>query len=202
MTRPKREVDRLGELEDALKATERRIDELRDERDKSTELIGRMREALDNHSSTMDQWKEAFNMTLDKVSNTWTFEDGSGDQYHALLVQYRDLLRDWNKHVDDFNATIAPKAPGRPLNASPAQCEQVLKLRKRKLSLRDISEEMTLAVATVRTIIARDAGTDRTTLKTITPTRSSESAAAGGDAPEKNARVTTRPNYPPDRRTG
>jgi hypothetical protein len=166
MNKPKREPDRAGALEDALRAAKRRVDELRGERDKNSELIGRMREALESNRATMDQWKEAFNMSKN-AEGIWDFDDGFGEQHHVLLMQYRDLLRDWNNHVADFNATIAPKPPGRPLNASPAQCETVLQLRKRKMSLRDIADEMTLAVATVRTIVTRDAGTDRTTMKRL-----------------------------------
>jgi hypothetical protein len=173
MSKPKRANEppedrpgRLGELEDALKAAEQRVSELRAERDSDAELIGRQREALENHRSTMDAWKEAHDMTLN-AEGLWEFSDGHGEKYHALLIQYRDLLRDWNKHVSDFNSMIASKPPGRPLNASPAQCEQVLALRKRKLSLRDIADEMTLAVATVRTIVDRSHRTDRTTMKRL-----------------------------------
>jgi hypothetical protein len=42
---------------------------------------------------------------------------------------------------------------------------QVLKLRKRGMSLRDIADETSLGLNTVRTIVGRTNGTDRTSIK-------------------------------------
>jgi hypothetical protein len=43
----------------------------------------------------------------------------------------------------------------------------VLKLHKRKLSLRDIADETNLSLSTVRTIIGRESRTDRTTIRRL-----------------------------------
>ena len=54
---------------------------------------------------------------------------------------------------------------GRPLQASEAQCEHVRKLRKVGKSLRWIAEETSLTLSTVRTIVSKADGTDRTSQK-------------------------------------
>jgi Helix-turn-helix domain of resolvase len=56
---------------------------------------------------------------------------------------------------------------GRPLAASDAQCAQVRKLRKAKMSLREIAEETSLSLQTVRTIIGCEARSDRTSVKRL-----------------------------------
>jgi hypothetical protein len=85
------------------------------------------------------------------------------------------LVRKWNAAVDDFNSAVRqPRNVGRPLAASDAQCATVLKLRKTGTSLRDIAAETSLGLWTVRTIIDKRAGTDRTSRKyfeRITPDR-------------------------------
>jgi hypothetical protein len=75
---------------------------------------------------------------------------------------------------------IAPKALGRPLDASDAQVAHVLKLRKAKTSLRAIAEETNLSLQTVRTIVGRDQRTDRTSLRRLVrvdPDRAAETTA-------------------------
>jgi hypothetical protein len=70
----------------------------------------------------------------------------------------------YNKLVGSFNRNIATVQPvGRPIAASEAQQMQVLKLRKRGLSLNAIIEETSLSMRTIRTIVDKDHGTDRTT---------------------------------------
>jgi transposase len=58
---------------------------------------------------------------------------------------------------------INMQSVGRPLAASEAQCAQVSKLRKAGTSLRGIAEETGLGLNTVRTIVGKANGTDRTT---------------------------------------
>lgn len=166
MTKPKRDPDRAGELEDALKAAELRVIEMRAERDEAHELVEQMEEHVNDADALIESWKESFGMEL-RDDGQWHFEDGFGDRYDKLLADYGALLKDWNKYVAAFNSSVGPKSPGRPLNASEAQCIEVLKLRKRTISLRDIAEETSLALSTVRTIIDRDAGTDRSTIKRL-----------------------------------
>jgi hypothetical protein len=69
-------------------------------------------------------------------------------------------VRDWNKYLPRINGE--PRNVGRPLAASEAQVVQVLKLRQQGYSLRDIADETSLGLSTVRTIVAQKNGTDRT----------------------------------------
>jgi hypothetical protein len=73
-----------------------------------------------------------------------------------------ELLRDWNKFVPRFNAAVRAQAIGRPLAASDAQQRQVLALRKAGASLRAIAIATGLGVTTVRTIVGKAEGTNRT----------------------------------------
>ena len=56
----------------------------------------------------------------------------------------------------------SPLPRGRPINASPAQIEEVERLRKGGLSLRSIEAATGVRVNTVRTIVGKGEGTDRT----------------------------------------
>ena len=89
------------------------------------------------------------------------------DKYHSLIEKHNALVREWNKLVRECNGMVAPKQIGRPLNASDAQCAEVLRLRKAGTSLQDIADDTSLSLRTVRTIIGRDERTDRTSLKRL-----------------------------------
>jgi hypothetical protein len=71
--------------------------------------------------------------------------------------------RRWNKYLPVINRE--PRNVGRPLAASEAQVVQVRKLRKAGRSLRHIAEDTSLSVDTVRTIVGKMNGNDRTTTK-------------------------------------
>jgi hypothetical protein len=58
-----------------------------------------------------------------------------------------------------------PRNVGRPLAASEAQVDTVHKLRKAGSSLRQIADETSLGLNTVRTIVGQMDGRDRTTQK-------------------------------------
>jgi hypothetical protein len=94
--------------------------------------------------------------------STWTWAPFWEERW-ALIEKYNDLVHRWNKYVPVINGHAQPV--GRPLEASEAQCAQVLKLHKAGKSLRWIAEEMTLGLNTVRTIVAKGNGTDRTMQK-------------------------------------
>jgi aspartate oxidase len=64
-----------------------------------------------------------------------------------------------------INGGAAGQNVGRPLAASKAQCADVLQRRRAGESLRSIAEQTNLGLATVRTIIAKRSGMDRTTKK-------------------------------------
>ena len=75
MNKPKRDnqgsqgaPDRTsGELEDGLKAAERRIAEVRDERDRSDALIGKMQEAVKEAQHITESYRDPFQNHLNRM---------------------------------------------------------------------------------------------------------------------------------------
>lgn len=88
-------------------------------------------------------------------------------RYDDLVIRYNELLARWNRFVPTYNANVAPQPIGRPLHASSGQCVVVLKLRKTGKSFRAVADETGLSLQTVRTIVGRDAGTDRTSARRL-----------------------------------
>src|SRR5262249_38691905 len=106
----------------------------------------------------------------------WTFDPWIDAGVEARIA-YNELVKKWNRNVALFNNTIAPRNVGRPLLASEAQVATVRKLHRSGKSLRAIQDETNLCFQTVRTILGKDAGTDRTTvrhLQRIDPVRFKE----------------------------
>jgi len=64
MPQEKPEPDRIQELEDALKEAERRVAEMRAERDQAFELVEQMKEHVSDVDTLIDSWIEAFEMQL------------------------------------------------------------------------------------------------------------------------------------------
>ena len=157
------EQKRIGELEDALKDKERRIEELKAERDKQATLITELREQLEECSDQIDRWIEAFDMVPDD-DGTWRWQEGMIQDREKWFNKFQELRSKWNKFVGEYNATVAPRNMGRPLQASKAQSQQVLKRRHAGDSIRSIAENMQLSVRTVRTILDKKDGVDRATL--------------------------------------
>jgi hypothetical protein len=151
---------RIGELEDDLKHRDGRISELRQEIDELRDLVERQRENVEDAANVIQNWQETFEMVQSEDGWHW---GPFWDNHNKLVEKYNDLLRDWNKFVSEYNGVVRKRNSGRPLAASEAQVAQVLKLRARGTSLRDIAEETSLGFATVRTIVGRKNGTDRTT---------------------------------------
>ena len=157
---------RIQELEDALKDAERRTAEMKGERDEANALVERMIENVQDCNALIASWIEAFDMELND-DGKWSFEGNLAERYTTLLHDHRALIKEWNRFVPDYNAAVRPRPAGRPLDASDAQCAEVRKLRKRKLSLRSIAEATNLSLRTVRTIVDRANGTDRATIKRL-----------------------------------
>ena len=151
----------VGELEDELKARDRRIEELRTEIDELRDLVTRLREQDEDADNLIESWIEAFNMVLN--------EDGKYsyapfvDDYEKTVDEYADLVRRWNKYVHIFN--MQNRNVGRPIAASESQISEVRKLRRQGRSLRGIADDTSLGLPTVRTIIGQMNGDDRTTQK-------------------------------------
>jgi hypothetical protein len=91
---------------------------------------------------------------------TWTWKP-FWDLHDELVERYFALVKQWNRAVPIINASL--QDVGRPLGASDAQVAAVLKLRKADKSLRAIVDETNLSLRTVRTIVERKRGVDRTT---------------------------------------
>jgi hypothetical protein len=76
--------ERIAELENALKQRDARIMELTDERDTERALVAGLREQVDDAHTMIDDWIEAFNMTMnDKGEWCWG---------ETLMQRYDDLL--------------------------------------------------------------------------------------------------------------
>jgi hypothetical protein len=84
-------------------------------------------------------------------------------EHWQTIDAYNKLVREWNAALPLINGRTQPV--GRPLAASEAQVLEVKRLRKTGRSLRGIVDDTNLGFGTVRTIIDRGNGTDRTTEK-------------------------------------
>jgi uncharacterized coiled-coil protein SlyX len=147
---------RIEALEDELKQRDRRIEELRREIDEQRDLIHRMEEHAEDYVAVMERWKDTFDMTQTD-SGVWTWAPFWKER-DDLITKHNELVRQWNKVVPLLNQ----QPVGRPIAASEAQCVMVRKLRKAGRSLRWISEETSLGLSTVRTILGKVDGSDRT----------------------------------------
>jgi hypothetical protein len=152
---------RIGELEDEIKARDRRIADLRTEIDEQRDLISRLREHAEDYDTMIEQWCETFHMVMTD-DGAWTWQPW-WNKHNKLVDNYNELVRNWNKYLPLINGRTQPV--GRPLAASEAQCADVLKLHKQGRSLRGIADDTNLGLNTVRTIIAKKNGTDRTMKK-------------------------------------
>ncbi len=159
---------RIEELESDLERRDDQIKELRQERDQARDLVDQMRERIEDSNSLIDSWIEVFDMQHYE-EGVWLFDSGLSElwnSYRDLLETHNKLVREWNKFIGDYNKTVAPRNSGRPLQASDAQVKEVRKLRKAGLSLRLIGEQTALGLRTVRTIVEKDLGADRTSKQT------------------------------------
>src|SRR5262249_46825609 len=134
------EADRIGALQDEIKARDRRIDELRREIDELRDLVRRMEENVEDSNNVIERWVEAFQMEMTDTGG-WTWKP-FWEEYDHLVRTHNDLVDRWNRFVPLINR----QPVGRPLAASEAQCATVLKLRKAGKSLRDVAEETNLGL--------------------------------------------------------
>jgi hypothetical protein len=129
--------------------------------DEQRDLISRLREHAEDYCNCIESWKETFGMTMTE-SGGWIWAP-FWEKHIKLMDDYNDLVRDWNKYLPRINGE--PRNVGRPLEATEAQVAEVLRLRKAGRSLRGIVDDTGLALHTVRTIVAKSNGSDRTTKK-------------------------------------
>ncbi len=157
---------RIEEFEADLQHRDDQIKELRKDNSRAFDLVAEMREQVEDGNALIDSWIEVFKMEQND-DGVWMFQPMAAvDDFNALYEDREKLVRQWNKFIGDYNRTVAPRGLGRPLQASDAQVKEVRKLRKAKASLRVIAEQTGLGLRTVRTIIGKDAGTDRTSKRT------------------------------------
>jgi DNA repair exonuclease SbcCD ATPase subunit len=152
---------RIEELETELKQRDEKVKELREDLHTAYELVDEMREAIENANTQTENWIDAFDMQLND-NGEWAWGDNWLHTLELLTEKYEKLVRQWNTFVPRYNTAIAPKNLGRPLNASEAQVQEVRRRHKAKESLRKIAMATNLSFATVRTIVGRINGTDRT----------------------------------------
>jgi hypothetical protein len=157
---------RIEELEVDLRYRDDQIKELRQDNSRASDLVAEMREHVEDGNALIESWIESFGMQLNEDGKYSFGRELLLDQHSKLLETHSKLLRQWNKFVGDYNRTVAPRGLGRPLLASDAQAKEVRKLRKAGISLRGIAEQTGLGLRTVRTILGKDAGTDRTSRRT------------------------------------
>ncbi len=153
----------FAQREDELKERDRRIANLKDELDEARDLVQRQDEQIQQIEALLENWREGFNMSLgdDGLRHFNQFVQDANDDHDRYVA----LVRKWNQHVALFNDTVRRRNVGRPLAASEAQIKTVRQLRRRGVSLRDITEETSLGLRTVRTIINKQDSTDRTRIK-------------------------------------
>ena len=157
---------RIEELEADLRYRDDKIKELRGDNSRASDLVAEMRELSVDNVAVIDAWAEAFGMEQTD-DGKWAIRQGElRNAYDALFERHDKLIRDFNRLVGRYNRIVVPRGFGRPLQASDAQVKEVRKLRKTKVSLRTIAEQTGLGLRTVRTIVGRDAGTDRTSKRT------------------------------------
>jgi hypothetical protein len=154
-------VRKRGVGEHEIRLLKQRNEELRKEIDDQREQITQLREYAEDYVNCLESWREAFSMVMtDSGGWTWApFWDG----HKQLVADYNKLVRRWNQYLPLINRE--PRNVGRPLAASDAQVAEVRKLRKAGRSLRGIAEDTSLGLDTVRTIVGKMSGGDRTTRK-------------------------------------
>jgi hypothetical protein len=157
--------DQLRVLRTFREGDKHQIAQLKAELSEAHQLIDELRDNAQDYRDTMESWRGAFYMELTDNAGTWREATGVWEAYDALVEKYRDLVTRWNRNVDRFNAIAAPKNIGRPLAASEAQIARVRALKHKGMSIRGISDETSLGMQTVRTIIGHAAGNDRATMK-------------------------------------
>ena len=165
---PKKAHRRAGGRAEAARS---RVAELRDEVDELRQSKQRLIEACEEYEAITESWCETFSMEL--TDGGWTWKP-FWDAHNKLVDAYQHLVRQWNRYIA---AAHPGRNVGRPLAASQAQIEEVQRLRRfgvmdvgsnefpTSLSLRQIAEQTSLSLATVRTVVAQANRTDRTTLK-------------------------------------
>ena len=150
--------DDVSWFRDELRHRDRLIAELRQEQDEANDLMRRFREHAEDYDATLESRRETFDMELTDEGK-WTWKPFLG-QLGEAVEQYRsgETLESGGANSQRQSAGSRPS-----LAASEAQIAAVRRLHKQGKSLRWIVDDTNLSLRTVRTIIGREHGTDRTT---------------------------------------
>ena len=136
---------------------------MRAERDSALDLVDKMREQVEDAGNMIDRWIEVFDIIQDD-KGVWQFRQRELWEKHATLRDdHNKLITRWNKFAARYNAAVDPQPIDRPLASSAAQVADVHRRRKTGESLRKIAMATGLSFSTVRTIVEKKGGTDRTT---------------------------------------
>lgn len=152
---------KIADLETELRIIKDDKKQLRADLDEAHELVDRMREHVEDANSLIESWIESFDMELND-EGLWEWKPSTvWDEHGKLIDEHNKLVRKWNKFVPLYNSTVSPRNVGRRLEASPAQAQEVRRLRKGGESLRAISGATSLSLRTVRTILDQGTGKER-----------------------------------------
>jgi hypothetical protein len=154
---------RIATLEGDLRNRDDKIKDLRSENRKAVELVDQMREHVQDGNALIERWISTFDMQQDD-DGLWKWHPNHGEVWQRLadaLDKNEKQVRDWNRFVGQYNATVSSQDVGRPLDAGPAQVKDVLKRRKAGASLRAVAAATNLSIRTVRTIVDKDQHTGR-----------------------------------------
>src|SRR5215470_9577310 len=110
------EADRIGALQDEIKARDRRIEELRREIDELRDLVRRMEEHVEDSGNVIERWAEAFEMEMTE-SGSWSWKP-FWEEHSKIVNEHNALIDRWNRFVPLINR----QPVGRPLAASETQC--------------------------------------------------------------------------------
>jgi hypothetical protein len=154
---------KVADLEALLRDRDDTIKQLRREITEASDLVDREREHVEDAHALIERWIEVWGMKLDD-NGQWGWDPDAAwlEQVAPWADHYFKLVRDWNKFVGDYNAIVRPRNMGRPLQASEAQVQEVRKLRKKGMSLREIAKAKVLSLQTVRTILSQGTTMERT----------------------------------------
>src|SRR5690606_38920246 len=97
-----------------------RLNDLRAELDEARDLVDQMREQVQDADNLIDTWIDAFEMTQND-SGAWDVGEAWRqlvDTHETLRDKHHKLIREWNRFVGQYNATVAPRNRGRPIEAS------------------------------------------------------------------------------------
>jgi len=161
------QAERIAELEAALKERGERLDRATADLAEARELVDTMRENVEDGSNLIERWIGVFEMELSD-KGLWLFDPNQTklwERHAELLDAHKKLISRWNKHVTKFNRAVGDRDIGRPLGADEKQIAEINRRKAAGESLRKIAAATGVRIRTVRTVLEKAAGVDRTTRK-------------------------------------